>query len=871
MSRTAFRITRRLAAAALVAAVGASLAATASAQAEQDYVVILEQGASLRQEVADQQTAGNAVTKTFAGALDGFVVKLTPAEAGALQADPATAIVERNLPVSIDAAPANDAFAAAQSLGTPGAAAGSLGASTLSATRETGEPQHAGTPNSASIWYRWQAPAAGSLTVKTAGSTFDTVLALYTGASLTGLTAVAANDDVAWPSDPTSTVTATVSAGTTYWIAVDGYGTAKGSVALNWNLVLSGGAVIAPSSPLNVTATAGNRTITAAWSDPASNGGAAISRFTATAAPGGASCTVTYPTRTCALLGLANGTAYTVTVTATNAAGTGAASTPTAAVTPFAPGAPGQPTGVIARPRNTALGVEWTAPGFDGGSAITGYTATAAPGGATCTATTTSCVIGGLANGTAYTVTVRATNALGTGAASAASAPATPATVTVARDIATPAWGVDRLDQRALPLDGRIVEAGIGTGVTAYVIDTGVRPDHVEFGGRVGSGYTAISDGQGSNDCHGHGTHVAGTVAGTTVGVAPGASIVPVRVLDCSGSGSSAGVVAGINWVIANHQAGVPAVANMSLGGGYSAALNAAVAAAVADGVTMVVAAGNSGADACTASPASEPTAITVGATDSADTRAWFSNWGTCLDLFAPGVSILSANAGTTDGFTTMSGTSMAAPHTAGAAAVLLSLGYTSANVAAGLTASATPDIVGDPGTGSANRLLSLAATAPAPPPGSSNPGSTTPPTTPPVTTPPTTPPVTTPPPTTPPVTTPATLTRVRVIFRATRGRANRGSYIVSGQASHAGALQVTLTFPAARPGGAPTVAQYTFALDAGPFAVATPLTRRGASMQLRYTPTDPALDPIVSNPGVERVVQGTQTHLPAKNRQKKA
>ena len=870
MSRTASRITARLAAVALVAAVAGTLAATASAQAEQDYVVVLEQGASLRQEVADQQAAGNAVTKTFAGALDGFVVKLTPAEASALQADNATAIVEPNQPVSIDAAPANDNFAAAQSLGTPGAAAGSLGASTLSATRESGEPQHAGTPNSASIWYRWQAPASGSLTVKTAGSSFDTVLALYTGTSLTGLATLASNDDVAWPSDPTSTVTATVVAGTTYWIAVDGYGTAKGSVALNWNLAISGGTVIAPSAPLDVTASAGNRTVTAAWSDPASNGGAAITRFTATASPGGATCTATYPTRTCAITGLANGTAYTVTATATNAAGTSAASSPTAAVTPFVPGAPGQPTAVVARPRNTALGVEWTAPGFDGGSAITGYTATASPGGRTCTATTTTCVISGLANGTAYTVTVRAANALGTSAASAASAPATPAAVTVARDIATPAWGVDRLDQRALPLDGRIVEAGIGSGVTAYIIDTGVRADHVEFGGRVGSGYTAISDGQGTNDCHGHGTHVAGTVAGTTVGVAPGASVIPVRVLDCSGSGTSAGVIAGINWVIDNHQAGVPAVANMSLGGGYSAALNAAVAAAVADGVTMVVAAGNSNADACTASPASEPSAITVGATDSSDTRAWFSNWGSCVDLFAPGVSILSANAGTTDGFTTMSGTSMASPHTAGAAAVLLSLGYTSANVAAGLNANATPDVVADP-AGSPNRLLSLAASAATPPPSSNPGGGTTSPGTPPSTTPPSTSPPVTAPPTTPPVTTPATLTRVRVIFRATRGRSNRGSYIVSGQASHVGSLQVTLTFPATRPGAAPTTAVYTFAVDAGPFAVATPVSRRGASMQLRYTPTDPALDPIVSNPGVERVVQGTQTHLPAKNRQQHA
>ena len=179
--------------------------------------------------------------------------------------------------------------------------------------------------------------------------------------------------------------------------------------------------------------------------------------------------------------------------------------------------------------------------------------------------------------------------------------------------------------------------------MTAYIIDTGILPGHADFGGRVLSGYSAISDSYGSSDCNGHGTHVAGTVGGGTYGVAKGVSLVPVRVLSCSGSGSTTGVISGINWVIANHAAGTPAVANMSLGGGISASLDAAVQSGINDGVSFAVAAGNDGADACNASPARAPQAITVGATTSGDARATFSNYGTCVDVFAPGQGITSA------------------------------------------------------------------------------------------------------------------------------------------------------------------------------------------------------------------------------------
>lgn len=266
-------------------------------------------------------------------------------------------------------------------------------------------------------------------------------------------------------------------------------------------------------------------------------------------------------------------------------------------------------------------------------------------------------------------------------------------TVRVTTDQASPPWGLDRIDQGSLPLDNKFSYDSDGTGVTAYVVDTGTRGTHQDFGGRVTSGWNGTGDpGGGNSDCHGHGTHVAGTVAGATYGVAKNATIVPIRVLTCSGAGDFSTVIQGIEWAITHHQAGTPAVMNMSLGGGAYDPIDAAVASAVADGIVVVAAAGNSNTDACTSSPARAPTAITVGATDSADAKASFSNFGSCLDIWAPGVGVASAYRTSDTSVTTMSGTSMAAPHVAGAVARLLSAN--SALTVNEVTAIITSDVV---------------------------------------------------------------------------------------------------------------------------------------------------------------------------------
>lgn len=233
-------------------------------------------------------------------------------------------------------------------------------------------------------------------------------------------------------------------------------------------------------------------------------------------------------------------------------------------------------------------------------------------------------------------------------------------------------WGLDRIDQRALPLSTTYTYTATGAGVKAYIIDTGIRYTHVEFGGRAIKGYDAVIPGGPASDCNGHGTHVAGTTGGGTYGVAKSVTLVSVRVLTCVGTGSTSGVIAGVDWVTSNHGTGQPAVANMSLGGGASAALDTAVRNSIADGVSYALAAGNDNKDACGGSPARVSEAMTIGATDNADRRASFSNFGPCVDWFAPGVIITSAWWLTDTSTNTISGTSMASPHTAGVAALYL-------------------------------------------------------------------------------------------------------------------------------------------------------------------------------------------------------
>ena len=233
-------------------------------------------------------------------------------------------------------------------------------------------------------------------------------------------------------------------------------------------------------------------------------------------------------------------------------------------------------------------------------------------------------------------------------------------------------WGIDRIDQRKLPLSGTFAYSNTGAGVTAYVIDSGIRVSHAEFGGRATSGWDFVDDDADASDCNGHGTHVAGTIGGATYGVAKGVALVAVRVLGCGGSAPWSVIIAGIDFVTADHQPGEPAVANMSLGGGANIAVDQAVRNSIADGVSYAVAAGNSNASACGFSPSRVPAAMTSGASTSTDRKASFSNWGSCMDWFAPGQDITSAWSSGDSATNTISGTSMASPHTAGVAALYL-------------------------------------------------------------------------------------------------------------------------------------------------------------------------------------------------------
>ncbi|OZV80018.1 serine protease [Micromonospora echinospora] len=268
----------------------------------------------------------------------------------------------------------------------------------------------------------------------------------------------------------------------------------------------------------------------------------------------------------------------------------------------------------------------------------------------------------------------------------------------------TPSWGLDRSDQRALPLDNSYTYPGTADNVTAYIIDTGIRTTHTDFGGRATWGTNTVDSN--NTDCNGHGTHVAGTVGGTAYGIAKGVDLVAVKVLNCQGSGTNAGVIGGVDWVTANAQK--PAVANMSLGGGANATLDTAVRNSIASGVTYGLAAGNSNNDACTGSPGRTAEGITVGSTTNTDARSSFSSFGTCLDIFAPGSSIVSAWNTSDTATNNISGTSMATPHVVGAAALVVGANptWTPQQVRDKLVNDATNGVVTNPGAGSPNKLL---------------------------------------------------------------------------------------------------------------------------------------------------------------------
>ncbi|MEI7507240.1 MAG: S8 family serine peptidase, partial [Actinomycetes bacterium] len=497
---------------------------------------------------------------------------------------------------------------------TPRAISGLSGNSaskTNFATSELGEPNHAGYTPSHSVWFNYIAPASGQIDISTAGSNFDTLLAVYTGSSFTNLNLIAANDDI--KTGQSSAVSFGAVAGMVYRIAVDGYASTTGNVVLNWDLKLP----LPPTAPTNVRAVSSrSRQVEVSWDSPANP---------------------TYP--------------------------------------------------------------------------VTTYTATATPGGQTCVWSQgpLNCSISNLTNGTSYTFTVVAQNAVGTSPSSAPSNAVTPRTMTRVTTT-THSWGIDRIDQVSPNLDGQLSTANRGSNAIVFVVDTGIASNS-EFAGRLRTGYSAINDGNGTVDCQGHGTHVASTAAGTSYGVATDALVVPVRVLDCTGSGLTSGILAGLNFVATYPLNGKRAVVNMSLGGGASDILDNAVAELVSLGITVVVAAGNDSTLACEVSPAREPTAITVGATDNTDTRAFFSNYGSCVDIFAPGYDIEGASIDPTYDSVSKSGTSMASPHVAGAAAIAVTTfpSASPAQVINLLISDATVGVVNDAGTGSPDRLLMVA------------------------------------------------------------------------------------------------------------------------------------------------------------------
>lgn len=384
-------------------------------------------------------------------------------------------------------------------------------------------------------------------------------------------------------------------------------------------------------------------------------------------------------------------------------------------------GSPSSPQMVKAFPRASSAVVYW-APPSTGVTPTISYTVTTSPGNAACTVVAqTHCEVTGLSTGQSYTFTVRATNSIGISVASSPSAAIT-LTSQSGAERSVQSWGLDRIDQRELPLDSTLATGNKGSGVRVYVVDTGVYADHADFTGRVTTGADFVGDGLQPEDCDAsfvskavHGTHVASTAAGSTHGIATEAIIVPVRVLNCAGSGSESAIVAGLDWIRSDLRTGTLAVVNMSLGfQGSSSMITAATNSLINAGATVVVAAGNDTMNACYFSPASITAAFTVASSTSADTLSSFSNYGSCVDIIAPGSSIRGAGITGTTSVATMSGTSMAAPHVAGFAAVVArEIGTSQATqVTQKILSLSTVDVFASLPTGTPNRLLYVPATA---------------------------------------------------------------------------------------------------------------------------------------------------------------
>jgi len=505
---------------------------------------------------------------------------------------------------------------------------GTIASSTVYATSETGEPAHATFPAAHSVWFSYTAPATGTLDLNSVESNFDTVLAVYTGASLNNLVLITFNDDQKDGEVLTSALQLPVTLGQVYRIAVDGYKGAVGEVNLNWQLTLP----IVPTAPSSVVAaTSRSHQAEVTW-DPSTYSTDSVpfpvTSYTVTASPGSATCLWEEGPLACTFTNLNDGTPYTFSVTATNSAGNSSSSSPS------------------------------------------------------------------------NSVVTQLTNLVVTSAQS---------------------WGVDRIDQISPQLDGKFSSANRGSKSIVFIVDTGVSPNS-EFGKRLQSGQNFVQydprvpiDPTDTADCYGHGTHVASTATGRSFGIANDSLVVPIRVLNCQGDGITSEILAGLDYIAKYPLNGKRAVVNMSLGGSANDLLDQAVEFLMNQGIVVVVAAGNNGLstdeaerDACRYSPARITTAITVGATNIDDARAPFSNFGSCVDIFAPGTDIQGASIDSAFSEAILSGTSMAAPHVSGVAAIALTAWplASPAQIVDLLINNATNGVLTDVGVGSPNRLL---------------------------------------------------------------------------------------------------------------------------------------------------------------------